>query len=137
LVSLGAADAPSFECTNYPRTTGTLVSQFLFTGTTADQRIGTFTATIPSASRPLNEYEVCWAAPYDFLTDSGRMASEELDTGDGTPKPGGGVLHVGTLPDCPKKGTVIPPCVLSRTYLRSTGTIEIAVRADGRDPWRY
>jgi hypothetical protein len=137
LVSLGAADAPVFECANYPRTPGTLVAQYLFTGGTADDRLGTFTGTIPNATKPLHEYEVCWAAPYDFKTDGGLMASATPDLGDGTTKPGTtSTLFVGTLPDCSRRHSTIP-CVESRCYQKSTKTVTITVRADGRDPFRY
>jgi hypothetical protein len=137
LVSLDAADAPDFECSDYPRTPGTLVSQYLFTSD-ADERVGTFTGTIPNATKPLHEYEVCWAAPYDFTVEGGLLASAHVDEGDGDPKPGTpDTLHVGILPDCPKRGAVTTPCVLSRSYQKSTKTVTITVRADGRDPFRY
>jgi hypothetical protein len=137
LLSLGAADAPTFECTDYPRLSGTLVSQYSFTNNGGNDRVGTFTVSFPDAARPLNNYEVCWNAPYDFMTDSGQLASVHLDVGDGTFKPGTTQpLFVGTLPDCPKKGTLLP-CVASRAYQRSTSSVVITVRADGRDPWAY
>jgi hypothetical protein len=104
-------------------------------------RTGTFTVSFPDGSRPLNSYEVCWAAPYNFKTDAGPMAADAIDeVGEGTIKPGTTAqLYVGTLPDC-KRGTPAP-CVASRSFKKATAnvpaTVIITVSADGRDPWRY
>jgi hypothetical protein len=144
LVSVGAGDAPSFDCgPAYPRNEKP-VSQFVFkpiagvepTLDFAGDRKGTFTMSFPDASRPLNSYEVCWAAPYQFQKDGGGL-TEESDT----LKPGtdNQKLHVGLLPDC-KRGTPLP-CIASRSFKKATAavpaTVTIVVNADGRDPWRY
>lgn len=130
LVSLGSADAPSFTCAGYPRKAGVLVSQFVFAGD-GDDRLGRMTTTVPDGSKPLNDYQVCWAAPYPFTTKAGVPAAVQ-----GT-KPGTNVpLYVGLLPDCPRRGT-LRPCVSSRSQDRSTKAVTIVVVADGADPWRY
>jgi hypothetical protein len=132
VASSGAADAPEFSCAGYPRTAETVVSQFTFTSDGGTSLTGTWETIIPNATRPLNEYEVCWAAPYLFTTKSGAQA-----TAGGT-KPGSGeTLYVGLLPNCPKKGTPTLPCISARTYYRSTKSVGITVKATGGDPWRY
>lgn len=134
LVAVNAADAPVFECAGYPRN-GAAVSQFSFSDDDGGDRNGTVLASIPNATKPLNEYEVCWAAPYPFMTESGAMtvASSILKPGTTTP------LHVGLLPDCPRRSAPdeAAPCIVSRTYTKSTKTVSITVRASGDDPWRY
>ncbi|MEO8693278.1 MAG: hypothetical protein ABI658_07155 [Acidimicrobiales bacterium] len=137
LVSLDAKDAPNFTCPDYPRPSGSVVSQFVFTGDGGDDRVGTFTVSIPESSRPLNSFEVCWAAPYQFQTDAGTQATIQA----GVVKPvTGEPLYVGTLPDCPKKGTLLP-CVASRTFKKATSTtpalVVLSVTTKGLDPWRY
>jgi hypothetical protein len=136
LLSIGAADAPNFSCAGYPRTAGLEVSQFTFSDDAGGDRVGTMTATIPNASRPLNSYEVCWAAPYAFTTDSGAPAAIQP----GVFKPGTTTaLRVGLLPDCPRRssGATRTPCVESRTFDKKTKTVALTVRATGDDPWRY
>ncbi|MEO5838380.1 MAG: hypothetical protein ABIQ73_24990 [Acidimicrobiales bacterium] len=144
-VSVGAGDAPLFNCgAAHPRTPTTVVSQFVFTPTTggpapedfAEDRTGTFTVSFPDASRPLNTYEVCWAAPYQFQTDGGSLTQPSSVLKPGTTNQ---YLHVGLLPDC-KRGVPLP-CVASRSFTKATRTesakITIVVNADGRDPWAY
>jgi hypothetical protein len=126
LLSVNAADAPVFNCTGYPR--GTLpVSQFDFTGDLGADRDGFMTTVITNATKPLNEYEVCWAAPYTFAAEStGTLVSDG-------PKP---IVQVGLLTDCAKRNPVAP-CVSSRSYNKQTKSVTLTVRTDGRDPWRY
>ena len=128
-VSINAADAPSFECAGYPR--GDLpVSQFVFTADAGDDRLGTFTTSFPGAN-PVSNYEVCWAAPYTFTTESGAVAAP------GGVKPGTGQqLYVGLLPDCERRGAPTRPCV-SRSYDSRTHIVTITVFATGEDPWKY
>ena len=132
LVSLDAADAPAFACAGYPKPAGTYVSQFVFTGGDASDRTGTMASTIPSATRPLNSYEACWAAPYPFTTESGLPAGVQ-GTKPGTTDP----LYVGLLPDCAKRGAPVLPCVAGRTFNRQTSTVTVTVASTGDDPWRY
>jgi hypothetical protein len=127
-VSINAADSPSFECAGYPRGDQP-VAQFVFTGDAGDDRVGTFTTSFPGAN-PVSNYEVCWAAPYDFMTESGAMATP------GGVKPGGGQLNVGILPDCARRGEPARPCV-SRSFDSRTGIVTITVFATGEDPWKY
>jgi hypothetical protein len=103
-------------------------------GTTGADRTGTFTVTIPNASQPVSQYEVCWAAPYDFVKDGGTMTTSADYQGfkPGTTLP----LRVGTLPDCARRNPVVP-CVSDRSFQSSTSTAVISVLTDGRDPWRY
>jgi hypothetical protein len=143
-VSIGAGDAPDFNCEGYPRNNKP-ISQFVFTPTDgstpsplfAQEREGTFTMSFPDASRPLNSYEVCWAAPYQFQMVCGSLTVESiiLNPGNTTNLH----IHVGLLPVC-KRGTPLP-CVASRSFKKATGstpaTVTIVVNADGRDPWRY
>ena len=155
-LSIGAADAPVFECNNYPKGSNA-VSQFSFTGDAGSDRTGTFSVTIPNASWFVIIYQVCWASSVDFVTKSGKMASAVIDVGDGTPKPGsttGQTLKVGLLPNCkrwwwfdhwdqddhfgfPNPSVETLPCVSSRTYNFSTHSVTIEVKATGADPWRY
>ena len=130
-VSINAADSPSFECAGYPR--GDMpVTQFVFTGDLGGDRIGTFSTSIAGGSRPLNSYEVCWAAPYSFTTDSGGQAQI------GASKPGTGeALYVGLLPDCPRRGAAVLPCVSDRSFDSRTRVVTIIVSATGQDPWKY
>ena len=108
------------------------VAQFVFTNDAGGDRLGTLSTSIANASRPLKSYEVCWAAPYTFTTKSGAPAAV------GASKPGTGEpLYVGLLPDCPKRGTAVPPCVSERSYEARTRTVTIVVRATGDDPWKY
>jgi hypothetical protein len=130
-VSLNAADIPSFACAGYARN-DLPVAQFVFTNDAGGDRLGTLSTSIANASRPLKSYEVCWAAPYTFATKSGAQAAV------GASKPGTGeVLYVGLLPDCPRRGTVVLPCVSERSYEARTRTVTIVVRATGDDPWKY
>ena len=132
-VSLNAADIPSFACAGYPRN-DLPVAQFVFTNDAGGDRLGTLSTSIVNASRPLKSYEVCWAAPYTFTTKSGgRSAVGASKPGTGEPQP----LYVGLLPDCPKRGTVVLPCVSERSYEARTRTVTIVVRATGDDPWKY
>lgn len=148
VLSIGAPDAPLFECADYPQPAGTSISGFTFTGGSAADRIGTYSQTIPDAS-PSVQYQACWAAPYPFTTRSGYPATVQ-GTKPGTGEP----LYVGTLPNC---GVVIdtrptprssssayddvygssPPCVASRSFDPETNTATVTVTATGDDPWRY
>lgn len=128
VVSLGAADVPAFTCTDVP--TDRATAQYFFVGGDAGDRTGTLTLTLPDAARPLNAYEVCWAAPYEFATDDGGRSS-----GHGTKPDGGAALQVGTLPDCARRGAPARPCVSDRSYAKRTATVTIVIQADGRDPW--
>jgi hypothetical protein len=126
-VSLDAADSPSFECAGYPRGDKP-VSQFVFTADAGNDRVGTFTTSFPGAN-PVSAYEVCWAAPYQFLTESGAQATI------GATKPSTGeALYVGLLPDCARRGEPARPCV-SRSI--QSGVVTITVFATGQDPWKY
>lgn len=128
LTSVGAADTPSFECADYPRN-GQPVSQYTYTGT--GTRSATISITYANATRPAKSYNVCWAAPYPFLTKSGATATEQ-----GT-KPGTGeALYVGTLPDCSRRNPVAP-CVRTRSCVSRSGSITLTVLATSDDPWRY
>lgn len=82
----------------------------------------------------LEDFLVCWAAPYDFATLDGSPTTIQ-----GTKPSTGEPLHVGLLPDCDLGDgyTADPPCVQSVTYDDDTEEISIVVSTDGRDPWRY
>jgi hypothetical protein len=131
-VSINAGDTPTFACAGYPR--GDLpVTQFVFTGEgdPGADRDGTFSTSIAGATRPLNSYEVCWAAPYEFKTESGAWAQI------GARKPGTGEdLYVGLLPDCARRGAPARPCV-TRSFDSRTRTVTIVVSTTGQDPWKY
>jgi hypothetical protein len=155
-VTIGAADAPVFECSGYPKGSSQ-VSQFGFTGDLGGDRVGTFSVTIPNASWFVILYQVCWASPVDFYTKFGNLASSHTDIGDGTPKPGsttGETLKVGLLPNCkkwwwndhwdwddhfgfPNPTVETLPCITSRTYNWSNRSVTIEVKTTGADPWRY
>jgi hypothetical protein len=137
-VSVNAADAPSFSCAGYPRGSRP-ISGFVFSGDLGGDRTGTFATVIPNASILLHKYEVCWAAPYQFRTQTGAWATV------GATKPGTGeALYVGILPDCSlfhtwrnaETGGGSIPCV-TRSYDFGTKAATITVRATGQDPWRY
>lgn len=132
LVSIDAADAPAFECAGYPRPSGTFVSQFGFSGDGGGDRFGSMATLIPNATRPLNSYQACWAAPYPFVTSSGAPAGVQ-GTKPGTSDP----LYVGILPDCAKRGVVKRPCVSGRSYDRASRAVTVTVSSTGADPWRY
>ena len=40
---------------------------------------GSFSFTIPNATKPLKDYQVCWAAPYSFTDKSGALAIDWND----------------------------------------------------------
>jgi len=128
LLSLDAGDAPDFECADYPHF-GQVVSQFLFDG--GDGRVATFTQTIPGGTRPLKDFQVCWAAPYEFVTKRNTTA-EVQGVKPGTSDP----LWVGLLPDC-TKGATNKPCVSVRKMDNKTKVVTLTVLATSADPWRY
>lgn len=82
----------------------------------------------------LEDFLVCWAAPYDFATLDGSPTTIQ-----GTKPSTGEPLHVGVLPDCDlgDDETAAPPCVQDVSYDEDSDTISIVVSTDGRDPWRY
>lgn len=128
LLSLDAGDGPDFECPEYPRS-GQVVSQYLFTG--GDGRLGTFTYKMPADSRPLRDYEVCWAAPYPFMNKKFTTAQIQ-GVKPGTTDP----LWVGVLPNCAKTGPTAP-CVSARKMDLVTRIVTLSVLASSADPWRY
>ena len=134
LVSVDPLDAPPFECGSYPRPAGQLVSQFQF-ATDDASRVGDVSIVIPSATRPLKEYEVCWAAPYSFIDKTTGLTAGTQ--GSVTKSTGTFALHVGLLPDCARRGTVVTPCVSNRAFDRTTKAVTLTVRAKGLDPWTY
>ena len=147
LVSIGAADAPSFTCAGYAKPAGIAVTQFTFTGAAGD-RTGTMSSTIPATGQRLSSYQVCWAAPYPFTTSAGTPAGVQ-GTKPGTSQP----LYVGLLPNCKthdddddhdhdryRSSTTtapVPPCISARRANTSAGTVTLTVLATGDDPWRY
>jgi hypothetical protein len=128
LLSVSAADAPSFECADYLRS-GRTLSGFEFFG--GDDRVGTYTQVIPNGSLPLSKYQVCWAAPYVFKTRMNVNATVQ-GTKPGTSLP----LYVGTLPDCSPTNPKAP-CVSVRYYNANTHNVTLSVMASSADPWRY
>jgi hypothetical protein len=132
LLLLGAGDAPEFECEGYPRPPGQLISQFEFTGGNADAKTGTLSFTIPNATKPLKEYQACWAAPYQFTTITGVPGAELV----GFLKGGTQTVYFGLLPDCAKRDPDAP-CVSARSYNRSTKSATVTVFTTGEDPWGY
>jgi hypothetical protein len=135
-VSLGAEDVPDFDCEGVPGPDVRFTAQYFLVGTSDEGRTGTIELTVPDASRPLNVYEVCWAAPYQFPTDGGGDA--ELDESVQYTKPGAeesSGLYVGVLPDCARRGEPARPCVSDRTFNKTQAMATIVIQTDGRDPW--
>lgn len=137
VVNIDPTDGPPFECPSYPAGPDKPVVEFFFTGGDASDRTGTITTTYGDApSEPnLDDYQVCWAAPYPFVSKVGSVLS--VATVQGT-KPGTGApLFVGLLPDCDLGSyTLGPPCVADRSYDYYEG-VSVTVSTTGADPWRY
>lgn len=129
LLSIQAADTPSFECADYPRDGQEVVSQFLYTG--GEGRVSQSTYLIKNPTKPLLTYQVCWAAPYPFTTRKNVPAVVQ-GVKPGTSDP----LYVGTLPNCNKYKTNMP-CVNERKLNPYNNTITLSALATSADPWRY
>jgi hypothetical protein len=137
VVSLNAADVPDLaELGCGGLSDGdVLTGQYFTSDEDEDPLNGDLSYDIPNASRPLNQYEICWAAPYEFPIDGGGTST--LQAVDGLSKPDGrsvDELAVGFIPNC-KKNAPTPPCVSGREFVNGTSTARISVKADTRDPW--
>jgi len=121
-VSIDSATAPAFECSipSISRSVEFEVDE-LVPGSTG---LKTVSITLPAsvATKPLDQYRVCFASRTVFITR------------DKVPAPFVGGVYVGLLPDCSKKNPAAP-CARPTTCDPWTKSVTVSFLAPKGDPW--
>jgi len=121
LLSLGAPDAPTFDCLGYAETTDTLAFDVttLTGGPSGSAKTVLYTILSPVKSAP--QYDVCFRSLAPFTAKSLLPALLQIDGS-----------YVALLPDC-RRVNDVPPCVSNRA--RVNGTVVLTITAPQGDPW--